>query len=73
MRIPIEKDLNETQTLKTEPIRYIMNNQYHFLDLSVKNDGQTKTICISADDEDQDEERKGSQDHFGPGFNNELM
>ena len=50
-----------------------MNNQYHFLDLSVKNDGQTKTICLSNDDEDQDEEHKGSQDHFGSGFDHQLM
>ena len=66
-------DLNETQTVKFEPIEYGMNNQRHYLDLSVKNDGQTKTICLFADDDDQDEEHKGSHDNFGSGFDHELI
>ena len=56
-----------------QPIQYANIDQWNFLDVSVKNDGQTKTICLSADDDDEDEERKGSQDAFGSGLHHELI
>ena len=56
-----------------QPIQYANIDQWNFLDVSVKNDGQTKTICLSADDDDEDEERKGSHDAFGSGFDHELI